>query len=177
MVDELSDDYCYFGPDDRQPYSDSLKFKFNYTKASTTEEIDKFLRNPPGSSGNIILAEPEVIEAWGRTSQFRRDQNMTAFAVRRKNWAMVKYGYPSIGAAVGLLAVGAILVKCRKRVTDSASNVKQSIQRCFGISETEAAEDQDHTANIPSAALGMTNADTPEDDAVKERSDRDEFNS
>ena len=122
------------------------------------EKIDEFLRSTENQDNRMIFAEPDVIEAWGTTNKYLQEQNMTAFAIRRKDWRMYKYGYPSLGAAVGMAIIGGFAFKRRAQITDCANGIKQAVKRCFGYLPTTEADDPAGDTNQDASVINISQA-------------------
>lgn len=143
----------------------------DFTAGDQIEKIEEFLHSAQYPSNIIIFAEPDVIEAWGTTSKYLQEQNRTAFAIRRKNWRMVKYGYPSLGAAVGMGIIGGIVFKCREQVTGSANAVRQAVKRCFGCLPSTEADDPAGDADKNGAVIGTDDSEAQSRELRRDASD------
>lgn len=118
-------------------------------------QIDQFLKSPKKYANGIVITDAEIIEAWGKRSTLLRETDLNAVALRQKNWKALHIGFGTAGAALGLAAIGGIMLRNRDKLIQAADRVKSAFQncshpQCCDVTEEDHQDDDavDSDANV-----------------------------
>ena len=145
-----------------------------FTAEDPVAQIDQFLRNNDNFFNKMVVTDAETIEAWGKRSKLLRETDMVAGAVREKNWLAKHIAWGTAGAALGLAAIGGIMIRNRDKLLHAAGRVKSTLQSCSRPACCDVNEEDhqdDSSVDSDAITLNSIHIENAESSSVVDSSD------